>query len=118
MPQNFIREVRRMKDFARKNNFKGLKDFHYAYAYGYRYSDYSKDPSIFSANWYNLPDVNLVMNQLTEDWQADKLPLSIELEDEKIKITHTSLPSSPVTLTLFPETAYLLGFAKSLDDPN
>lgn len=118
MPQNFIREVRRMKDFARKNNFKGLKDFHYAYAYGYRYSDYSKDPSIFSANWYNLPDVNLVMNQLTEDWQADKLPLSIELEDEKIKITHTSLPSSPVTLTLFPETAYLLGFAESLDDPN
>ena len=118
MPQNMFREVRRMRDFARKHGFEGLRDFPYAYAYGYRYS--KKEPKIFSANWYDLPDVNLVMSQLTKDWETDNLPLSIELENGKVKITHSNLPSShlslPARLTLLPELSYLLGFAERIDE--
>ena len=117
MPQNFFREVRTMRDFARKHGFKNLKDFPYAHAYGYRYS--KKDPRILSANWYNLPDVNLVIDQLTKDWETDNLPLTIELENGKVKITHTPLSSPhhhtlPADLTLFPEISYLLGFSESI----
>ena len=117
MPQNMFREVRRIKDFARKNGFKHLKDFPYAFAYGYRYS--KDDPKIFSANWYNLPDIHVVIDQLTKDWQADNLPLTIELENEKVKITHTQLPTPhltlPARLTLSPEISYLLGFSRIPD---
>ena len=95
-----------------EEHYDGYKKIMDDYLFSYTEEATSKRPQIETLREWYTPDILHIIKRLNSEWETKNLPLFIEIENEKVKISH-KFPDdigNVAELRLFPKLAYVLGY--------
>ena len=95
-----------------EEHYDGYKKIMDDYLFSYTEEATSKRPQIETLREWYTPDILHIIKRLNSEWETKNLPLFIEIENEKVKISH-KYPDDigdVAELRLFPKLAYVLGY--------